>query len=186
MTFASENPHQAPKCNAPVVQMQPTRRAVGVMGRDIEAEYIDAQKCLVAIAKQRDAAIARAEQAEQWVRDLQSGMFVNCVYCGHRYGPDPGTPVSMADVLKAHVEECPKHPMSALKRELARAVVLLQALVGSAELAELEVMAAIARAVPAPDSDKADAVNAIEFLIEHARTAAKVGTDTAAKSGGGE
>jgi hypothetical protein len=38
----------------------------------------------------------------QWIADLQSGMFINCVYCGHRYGPDPGTPTAMADVLKAH------------------------------------------------------------------------------------
>ena len=50
-----------------------------------------------------------------WVADLQSGMYVNCVYCGHRYGPGETTPVSMADALKAHIETCPKHPMSALK-----------------------------------------------------------------------
>ena len=54
----------------------------------------------------------------QWVSDLQSGMYVNCVYCGHRYGPNDGTtPVSMADALKEHIEHCPKHPMSALKAE---------------------------------------------------------------------
>ena len=23
----------------------------------------------------------------QWIDDLQSGMYINCVYCGHRYGP---------------------------------------------------------------------------------------------------
>jgi hypothetical protein len=48
----------------------------------------------------------------QWVSDLQSGMYVNCVYCGHRYGPDPGTPVALADVLKDHIAQCPKHPLS--------------------------------------------------------------------------
>jgi hypothetical protein len=53
----------------------------------------------------------------QWVNDLHSGMYINCVYCGHRYGPSKDTPVSMADVLKAHVEKCPKHPMSQLKAE---------------------------------------------------------------------
>lgn len=53
----------------------------------------------------------------QWVRDLQSGMFVNCVYCGHRYGPAADTAVSMADVLKTHVEQCPEHPMAKLKLE---------------------------------------------------------------------
>ena len=65
---------------------------------------------------------ARAQVArlEAWVADLQSGMYVNCVYCGHRYGPGETTPVSMADALKAHVEQCPRHPMSALRAEVAR------------------------------------------------------------------
>ena len=56
----------------------------------------------------------------QWVTDLQSGMYVNCVYCGHRYGPGETTPVSMADALKEHVESCPQHPMSALKADRDR------------------------------------------------------------------
>ncbi len=60
------------------------------------------------------------QRLQQWVNDLQSGMYINCVYCGHRYGPRSNTPVSMADVLKAHVEKCPKHPMSALKVENER------------------------------------------------------------------
>ena len=55
---------------------------------------------------------------QQWVNDLQSGMFVNCVYCGHRYGPNKDTPVAMADVLKAHILECPQHPLSTLKKAL--------------------------------------------------------------------
>lgn len=57
----------------------------------------------------------------EWVSDLQSEMYVNCVYCGHRYGPRGETPVAMADILSAHVEKCPKHPMSALKSELSAA-----------------------------------------------------------------
>jgi hypothetical protein len=57
------------------------------------------------------------ERLKQWVNDLQSGMYVNCVYCGHRYGPDSEVPVSMADILKAHIEQCPEHPMSKLKRK---------------------------------------------------------------------
>lgn len=55
------------------------------------------------------------ERLQQWVADCQSGMYVNCVYCGHRYGPREETPTSMADVLKEHVEECKKHPMSKLR-----------------------------------------------------------------------
>lgn len=46
----------------------------------------------------------------QWVNDLQAGCYINCVYCGHRYGPDTEVPASMADVLKAHIEQCPEHP----------------------------------------------------------------------------
>lgn len=63
---------------------------------------------------------AENERLGSWVSDIQSGMYVNCVYCGHRYGPGETTPVSMADALKAHVEQCPKHPMSALKAEVER------------------------------------------------------------------
>jgi hypothetical protein len=58
----------------------------------------------------------QAENArlQQWVADCQSGMYVNCVYCGHRYGPEDEVPVAMAEVLKQHIAICPKHPMSAL------------------------------------------------------------------------
>jgi len=56
-------------------------------------------------------------QQEQWINDLQSGMYINCVYCGHRYGAQENTPSSMADILKEHIEKCPKHPMSQLKEE---------------------------------------------------------------------
>ena len=63
---------------------------------------------------------AKLQQARQWVSDLQSGMYVNCIYCGHRYGPDPGTPVAMAEVLKKHIQECPEHPMSKLRTQLLR------------------------------------------------------------------
>ena len=65
-----------------------------------------------------DAQAAEIARLKAWVDDLQSGMYVNCVYCGHRYGPGETTPVSMADVLRAHVESCPKHPMSALKERV--------------------------------------------------------------------
>jgi regulator of replication initiation timing len=57
-----------------------------------------------------------------WVGDLQGEMYVNCVYCGLRYGPRDKTPVAMADVLKSHIEICPHHPMSALKAENQRLV----------------------------------------------------------------
>jgi hypothetical protein len=58
------------------------------------------------------------DQAEEigklrnWVDDLQSGMYVNCVYCGHRYS-NREAPEPAAEVLKRHIATCPEHPMSA-------------------------------------------------------------------------
>jgi hypothetical protein len=59
------------------------------------------------------------EALKQWVADLQSGMYINCVYCGHRYGPDSEVASTMADVLKEHIEQCPEHPMSHAKARIA-------------------------------------------------------------------
>lgn len=70
----------------------------------------------VMMRKTADEALAEMETLRKWINDLHSGMFINCVYCGHRYGPNDEVPDSMADVLKEHVEQCPKHPMSKLKR----------------------------------------------------------------------
>lgn len=67
----------------------------------------------------------------EWVNDLHSGMYINCVYCGHRYGPNSEVPASMADVLKAHVEKCPAHPMSKLREENERARELLEQVLSS-------------------------------------------------------
>jgi len=60
-----------------------------------------------------------------WVSDLLSGMYVNCVYCGHRYGPAKDTPVAMAEVLKAHIEICPEHPLSVLRMQYLGVLGLL-------------------------------------------------------------
>lgn len=68
------------------------------------------------------------EKLQKWVDDLQSGMYVNCVYCGHRYGPGETTPVSMADALKEHIKQCPKHPMSALRAKFTEIRQSLEAL----------------------------------------------------------
>ena len=68
------------------------------------------------------------EALQAWVSDLQSGLFINCVYCGHRYGPagsvpatlveNPPPTTTMADALRDHIERCPKHPMSALRKSV--------------------------------------------------------------------
>lgn len=86
-----------------------------------------------------DASAREAERLQQWVHDLQSGMYINCVYCGHRYGPRESTPETMADVLKAHVEQCPKHPMSALKCEAER----MRAVVAAAKVALVQARGAL-------------------------------------------
>lgn len=62
------------------------------------------------------------KRQKQWINDLQSGMYINCVYCGHRYGPKNETPSSMADVLKDHIEKCQSHPMFQLKKEFNNVV----------------------------------------------------------------
>ncbi len=61
---------------------------------------------------------ADVARLQQWVNDLQAGMYINCVYCGHRYGPDDQVPATMAEVLTQHIEQCPKHPMSALREQV--------------------------------------------------------------------
>ena len=61
---------------------------------------------------------AKVKQLRQWVNDLTSGMYVNCVYCGHQYGPRENTPVAMADVLKEHIEKCSEHPLAAANNEI--------------------------------------------------------------------
>ncbi len=60
----------------------------------------------------------RIEELTQWVNDLQKGMYINCVYCGHRYGPDDEIPATMADILKRHIEKCPIHPLSHVRAHL--------------------------------------------------------------------
>lgn len=64
---------------------------------------------------------AEVDRYKAWVNDLHSGMYINCVYCGHQHGPKNKVPASMADVLKEHIEKCPKHPMSTLRASLAEA-----------------------------------------------------------------
>jgi len=70
---------------------------------------------------------AEVTQLRHWVDDLQAGMYINCVYCGHRYGPDNEVPATMAQTLKDHIEQCPSHPMSALKMMSARAMEIVAA-----------------------------------------------------------
>lgn len=58
------------------------------------------------------------DRLQHQVNDLQSGMYINCVYCGHRYGPN--TEQVPAEALAKHVAACPKHPLAAANGRLAR------------------------------------------------------------------
>lgn len=62
------------------------------------------------------------------VADLQSGMYVNCVYCGHRYGPSDSTEVTQADALKRHVANCPEHPLARVLDAVSTSEIELQRL----------------------------------------------------------
>lgn len=84
---------------------QPAKKKIFNLAEDLEKENEQ--------LRQKNARL------QSQVNDLQSGMYINCVYCGHRYGPNPGTPVAMADILKQHIENCPDHPMSTLKKRVA-------------------------------------------------------------------
>lgn len=86
-------------------------------------------------AKDAELAAARreTEKSRRWVDDLQAGMYINCVYCGHRYGPDDQVSATMAQALKEHIGQCPKHPMSALKKQRAALEAALAAMRGALE-----------------------------------------------------
>lgn len=64
------------------------------------------------------AAHAEIARLRAWVADLQSGLVLNCVYCGHAYGP-VSTPTPR-ERLDAHVRICPEHPLAGLRRAIRR------------------------------------------------------------------
>jgi DNA-directed RNA polymerase subunit RPC12/RpoP len=73
---------------------------------------------------------AENERLKRWIDDLQSGMYINCVYCGHRYGPKDKVPTSMADALKLHIAQCEHHPMHQLLKTLKAGRDLIVSLLG--------------------------------------------------------
>jgi len=95
---------------------------------DILERYCDGTqfiRCLAGLDSQAaidlPELVEHTKRLQQWVSELQSGMYINCVYCGHRYGPDDEID-NMQDALKAHIEVCPEHPMSKLKAAVKHAL----------------------------------------------------------------
>src|ERR1700681_936192 len=74
------------------------------------------------------------ERLKKWIDDLQSGMYINCVYCGHRYGPKDKIATSMQDALKIHIAQCAEHPMHAVLETLKAGRDLLVPLITNAVL----------------------------------------------------
>ncbi len=77
-----------------------------------------------------DLTDARAEikRLQVWINDLQVEGYIKCVYCGHRFGPDSMMPATMATVLKEHIEQCSKHPLSKAETKIEE----LKTIIGSA------------------------------------------------------
>lgn len=81
------------------------------------------QDCLECseLANQNVALNDEIEALNAWIADLQSGLYVNCIYCGHRYAP--GVPAARDVALYSHITQCKKHPLS---KALARVAELEQ------------------------------------------------------------
>lgn len=63
--------------------------------------------------------LSEIEKQQTWIDDLQSGMNINCVYCGHNYGPSDKVNGTMREALHSHIAECPKHPLSKANSRIA-------------------------------------------------------------------
>ena len=92
------------------------------------------------MTKETTPAEAEVARLEAWVDDLQAGMYINCVYCGHRYGPNNEVEPTMQQVLYDHIKVCPKHPLSEALTEVAR---LTEANRGLREQAPREIVNAL-------------------------------------------
>ena len=123
MTLDTPPPGAPPRIHAAIAAVRDSWTARTLLFQAHAEHRHDEAALRIASGKAFDRAMALVttlveehERTLQWVADLQSGMYINCVYCGHRYGPDSEVPASMADVLKAHIEECPKHPLGVMRR----------------------------------------------------------------------
>lgn len=103
------------------------------------------EECIRKGDSQIEALEKRNDELQNWIDDLQSGMYINCVYCGHRYGPNPETPVAMADILEAHIEQCSKHPLSHMKVRAEKAEGQIEELQKENDRLTVELISSIAK-----------------------------------------
>ena len=93
---------------------------------------------------------------------MSENNIVTCVYCGHQY-PN-GTPAAKHQLLTDHIKICEKHPLRDAEIKIRKLKAALVGLIGAETREELDAMEVIIRSTPAPDSDKAVAINAIDAL----------------------
>ena len=71
------------------------------------------------------------KELNNWINDLQAGMYVNCVYCGYRFS-NPEVFPTIQEVLHEHMENCSKHPLFKANQELKRLNSIIKTLIGDA------------------------------------------------------
>lgn len=64
---------------------------------------------------------------DAWIEDILSEKYVNCAYCGHRYGKENDS--ANMEAVRKHVENCSKHPMAKEKERADKAEALARELV---------------------------------------------------------
>jgi hypothetical protein len=98
------------------------------------------------------------------LKAIEGGCVLTCIYCGHEYPQD--TPAAGDQVLTDHIKICPKHPLRAAEEKIKRLRAALAGVVGASSKEELESMEMFMRLAPAPEKDKAAAIDAIHALID--------------------
>ena len=106
------------------------RKLLEAISKSENPEWIANGACPNCAAREAEVETLTKERDElrAWVDDCQSGMFINCVYCGHRYGPAESTKPTMQQVLYDHIAVCVKHPLSAALADLAAARAAIEGL----------------------------------------------------------
>lgn len=84
-----------------------------------------ANSAFAAVSTECERISARLNEANQtvaaqrrWIEDLQSGQWVNCVFCGHRYIPREASPTDPTALLRSHIASCAKHPLHETREAL--------------------------------------------------------------------